>query len=227
MTTEALAGKVLEAINANTMNAAAKVAYIREMCKEAITEANREKTCNKSELKRIRTIEKFLDKAGKDTRYRFDFGKIKIEDGAAYYSNGCVLAILQAGTVENIKKEYLVSERDEYMTMGQINRVIPSLSNPARCELTYGELTAFKKVHSKEKKNNDYWYTFAAKFSDNTTRYFNVEMLLHACEVLGLDKMVLLAEAGKGKENHSVIVKGTFGKMVVAPMNKKAVEKAA
>ena len=216
MNTETLASTILETLNNNNATTAGKLDYIKAICECQIYEANRDKVCTKTEKKRIKAIEKLLDNSRKVNKDIGCLAHVYEREGKAYYTNSHILAIIPAENAENIKQEYKAPEDKEFYSQSAVNRVIPQFINPVSATVTYGELVGFRKVKVKEKKNNDIWFAYAVQFEDNTLKYFNVDYLIHACEVLGLDKLTLWSEAGKTLT--SISIDENNSKIVISPM---------
>ncbi|BAL85123.1 hypothetical protein SELR_pSRC300500 (plasmid) [Selenomonas ruminantium subsp. lactilytica TAM6421] len=190
-----LASKVLEVINDNSMNNNAKVEYIKEICEKDIFNENRDKLCTKTEKKRLSTIEKFLDKA----TYKEVCKYILLENGKAIYTDCHVEAIIPEKFIDNIDKKYILPNGQKYLPY---KKVIPTLSGDiATCKITYGELMAFAKVAKAAKKglrgsDRDLKDDISLAYSDGLYRDYNVNYLIHCCNVAGVDEMTLKAPAG-------------------------------
>lgn len=191
-----LASKVLEVINDNSMNSNAKVEYIKEICEKDIFNENRDKLCTKTEKKRLSTIEKFLDKAAASMEI---CQYVLMENEKAIYTNQHMIGIIPGKFVDNIDSKYNLPADKTFLPY---SKVIPKLSgNIAKCKVTYGELMAFAKVAKAAKKglrglDRELKDDISLAYSDGLYRDYNVNYLIHCCNVAGVDELTLQAPAG-------------------------------
>lgn len=194
-----LVSKILEAINNDTMNNEGKIITIQKLCEAAIYEKNRDKTCNTTEKKRIKTIEKFMDSVD----YKPEIcGYIMVSKEKATYTNGHMMATIPREFVANIQSKYFLPHmlRESFP---DCSKVIPNLHYGVEtCTLKYSDLVSFQKLAKIAKKglrgtDRDNKDVFYATFSDSLIRAYNVNYLIHCCEVAGVNEITLTVPTGR------------------------------
>jgi hypothetical protein len=165
------------------------------LCDNEIRENARKTTLKPTTKKRIKAIEKFLDKVKKNhnTKDRPVFHHFLEEENNIIYSNMHLLGIIDKAEVTGINDQYNLKNIEG--TFPNYKQVIPELKNDHQTAIVnYSDVLAQHKANKANKRDVDYCII---DFDDRTMSAYNAEYLLHCFEVLGSDTLTL-------KRNHAI-----------------------
>jgi hypothetical protein len=162
---------------------------IRILCENEIREQARKKTLKPTTKKRIKAIEKFLDKNKKayNTKGRPVFHHYHIDGDNLVYTNTHMLGVIKAAEVEGINEQYNIKNIEGVFP--DYKKVIPELKADCKtAKIDYGTVLAQNKKNKAEKADLD---IIVIKFGDNNYSAYNTNYLLHCFEVLGTNELTL------------------------------------
>ena len=163
---------------------------IKYLCDNELRENCRKTNMTISTKKRIKAIEKFLEKNKKNynTKSRPVFHHYKEHNGKIIYTNCHLLGVIDKNEIDGINPAYNI---DNYNlgVFPDYEKVIPELAeNHQFAYVNYSDVLATSKKAKAEKKEFD---THIVIFDDGTVGAYSAEYLLHCFAVLGQDKIKL------------------------------------
>jgi hypothetical protein len=162
---------------------------IRILCENEIRDTARKTTLKPTTKKRIKAIEKFLDKNKKtyNTKARPVFHHYFIDEGNLIYTNMHMLGVIKAAEVEGINEQYNIKNIDGVFP--DYKKVIPELKTDCKtATIDYGTVLAQNKKNKADKVDLD---IIVVKFDENNYSAYNTNYLLHCFEVLGTNELTL------------------------------------
>lgn len=162
---------------------------IRILCENEIREQARKTTLKPTIKKRIKAIEKFLDKNKKayNTKARPVFHHYLIDGDNLVYTNTYMLGVIKAAEVEGINEQYNIKNIDGVFP--NYKKVIPELKADCKtAKIDYGTVLAQHKKNKAEKEDLD---IIIIKFDEDNYSAYNTNYLLHCFEVLGTNELTL------------------------------------
>ncbi len=163
---------------------------IKYLCDNEIRETARKSTMKPSQKKKIKAIEKFLDKTKKNhnTKDRPVFHHYKEEEGKIIYTNCHMLGVINKAEAQGINTAYNIDNYD-LGVFPNYKQVIPELAaDHQTATIKYGDVLATFKQAKAEKQDYD---AHIVIFNDGTIGAYSAECLLHCFEVLGQDEITL------------------------------------
>lgn len=172
---------------------------IRILCENEIREQARKTTLKPTTKKRIKAIEKFLDKNKKayNTKSRPVFHHYLIDGDNLVYTNTHMLGVIKAAEVEGINEQYNIKNIDDVFP--DYKKVIPELKADCKtAKIDYGTVLAQNKKNKAEKADLD---IIVVKFGENNYSAYNTNYLMHCFKVLGTNELTLKRNSTIASEN--------------------------
>lgn len=172
---------------------------IRILCENEIREQARKTTLMPTTKKRIKAIEKFLDKNKKayNTKDRPVFHHYHTDGDNLVYTNMHMMGVIKTAEVEGINEQYNIKNIDGVFP--DYKKVIPELKTDCKtAKIDYGTVLAQNKKNKAEKADLD---IIVIKFGDDNYSAYNTNYLLHCFEVLGTNELTLKRNSTIESEN--------------------------
>lgn len=173
-----------------------------------IKEQARKKTLKPTIKKRIKAIEKFLDKNKKayNTKARPVFHHYLIDGDNLFYTNMHMLGVIKVAEVEGINEQYNIKNIDGVFP--NYKKVIPELKADCKtAKIAYGTVLAQHKKNKAEKEDPD---IIIIKFDEDNYSAYNTNYLLHCFVVLGTNELTLKRNSRFESGNTGVYLDPTF-----------------
>jgi hypothetical protein len=180
---------------------------IRILCENEIREQARKTTLKPTAKKRIKAIEKFLDKNKKayNTKNLPVFHHFLEDDGNIIYTNTHMMGVIKAAEVEGINEQYNIKNIDGVFP--DYKKAIPRLKADCKtAKIDYGTVLAQNKKNKAEKADMD---VIVIKFDDDNYSAYNTNYLLHCFEVLGTNELTLKRNSTIESENTGIFLDAT------------------
>jgi hypothetical protein len=170
-----------------------KLALIHILCEKDIIDTNRKKSINKGHAKRIKAIEKFLDRNRKEqnTKDRPVFHHFLREENKVIYTNCYMLGVIDSNEVQGINEKYNLNNIEGLFP--DYKRVIPDFSDwkTQTVVLKYSDVLAQYKLNKANKAEYNHYIVNTYTAGEDVIGAYNAEYLLHCFEVLGVDEITL------------------------------------
>lgn len=180
---------------------------IRILCENEIREQARKTTLKPTTKKRIKAIEKFLDKNKKayNTKAWPVFHHYLIDGDNLVYTNTHILGVIKAAEAEGINEQYNIKNIDGVFP--DYKKVIPELKADCKtAKIDYGTVLAQNKKNKAEKEDLD---IIVIKFDEDNYSAYNTNYLLHCFEVLGTNELTLKRNSTNESENTGIFLDAT------------------